>query len=132
MIPGLVTLPAGSRLADGIEAAGGFTADADVTRLNLAQRLGDGDHITIPTLTVSTAPAGTPVSAGDDAGLVNINTAGLDELQQLPGIGPVIAQRIIDYRELFGPFTSIEQLDEITGISPEMVDDLQPLVTIGG
>jgi competence protein ComEA len=64
-------------------------------------------------------------------GLININTASLGDLEQLPGIGPVIAQRIIEFREFYGPFTSIDQLDEVTGISPDMVDELRPLVTVG-
>jgi competence protein ComEA len=128
--PGLVTLPVGSRLADGIDAAGGLAANADVTRLNMAARLGDGDQVNIPTLQPTSA-SGSPEAVSDSDGLVNINTATVDQLVQLPGIGPVIAQRIIDFREFYGPFTSIDQLDEVSGISPDMVDDLRPLVTVG-
>ena len=128
--PGLVTLSVGSRLADGIDAAGGLTEDADVTRLNMAARLGDGDQVSIPTVQ-HTPAGGSPEPVGESGGLVNINTAGLGDLVQLPGIGPVIAQRIIDFREFYGPFTSIDQLEEVTGISPDMVDILRPLVTVG-
>ncbi len=129
--PGLVTLPVGARLTDAIAAAGGLDASADVTRLNLAARLGDGDHITIPMHQPAPA-AGSPVSAVEQDGLLNINTATVAELEQLPGIGPVIAQRIVDFREFYGPFTSVDQLDEVTGISADMVDALSPLVTVGG
>jgi competence protein ComEA len=129
--PGLKTLPVGARLAEAIESAGGLLPDADVSRLNLAARLGDGEIITIPAHVPTPPPGGSPVVAADP-GLVNINTASVVELQELPGIGPVIAQRIVDFREFYGPFTSVDQLDEVNGISLDMVEELTPLVTVGG
>lgn len=133
--PGLYTLPTGARLNDAIVAAGGLRDDADTNALNLAGRIGDGERITIPTRAVAptTAPGATPdeTSVMPTAGLININTAGVAELDQLPGIGPVIAQRIVDFREFFGPFTSTDQLAEVEGISVAMLDRLRPLVTLG-
>ena len=131
--PGLVELDVGARLFQVIAAAGGLTGLADVTSLNLAARVGDGDHVTIPgrqspeTATAAESPVSSPVSP-----LLNINTASAADLEQLPGIGPAIALRIVEYRESYGPFTSIDELDEVTGISPAMVEELRPLVTVGG
>jgi competence protein ComEA len=137
--PGVVSLPAGSRLIDAIEGAGGLLDDADTTSLNLAGRIGDGERIIVPS-TVRTnesrepAPGATPAigSPLDTAGLIDINTAGVSELDQLPGIGPIIAQRIVDFREFYGPFESVDQLVEVEGISQNMVDQFRHLVTTGG
>ncbi len=134
--PGVVYLPNGARLVDAVGAAGGLLASADLSRINLAGRVVDGDQITILSEPVSSSaigvtPAATPVSEAVGSGLLNINTATTAELDQLPGIGPAIAQRIIDFREFYGPFTSIDQLAEVNGISATMVDNLRHLVTIG-
>ncbi len=133
--PGEYELAAGARLNDLVAEAGGFNPEANTTGLNMAGRLADGDHVVVPK--VAPQPAldvgpGTPSAPATDLGLININTASVGELVQLPGIGPVLAQRIIDFREFNGPFTSIDQLDEVTGISEAMVDELRPLVTLGG
>lgn len=133
--PGIVHLPAGSRLHAAIDAAGGLTAGADVTQLNLAARIGDGEHVTIPVRVIRATPSGGDgeIPAADPAdALIDINSAGISELDQLPGVGPVIAQRIVDYRETNGRFESIEQLADIDGISAEMAEELRPLVTLGG
>jgi competence protein ComEA len=129
--PGLVELNAGTRLVQVIAAAGGLTDAADVTGLNLAARVGDGEHITIPGKQSPETAPGSP-AASSVSPLLNINTASAVELEQLPGIGPAIALRIVEYREFYGPFTSVDQLDEVTGISPAMVEQLRPLVTVGG
>ncbi len=130
--PGPVELPVGSRLLDVINAAGGLTELADTTRLNLAARIGDGEHISIPAFVPPepVAPGATPMASSGN--LIDINSATVFELQQLPGIGPAIAQRIVDFREFYGPFTSIDQLAEVTGISTAMVEELRSLVTAGG
>jgi competence protein ComEA len=130
--PGVVTLPAGSRLQDVVAAAGGFAADADTSGLNLAARVGDGERVTIPLrgpLSTALPPDSTPGAVTEN--LININTASVTELDQLPGIGPVIAQRIVEFRDAHGPFAEIDQLAEIEGISADMVNELRPLVTTG-
>jgi len=129
--PGVVRLPAGSRVVDAIDAAGGATAEADLSRINLARVLVDGEQIVVlrpddpdPTSPADAAPAGS-VSGGSSGSLVNLNTATLTQLGTLPGIGPVLAQRIVDGR----PYTSVDQLDEISGIGPTLLERLRPLVS---
>jgi competence protein ComEA len=141
--PGVVELPAASRVSDAVAASGGLTSDADVGQLNLAARLADGQKLVIPTgvpaTTVVAAPApatGQPAvqipATSAPKSLVNLNTASADELKALPGIGEVLAGRIVAYREANGPFRSVDQLGEIKGISPKLLESLRPMVTIGG
>ena len=123
--PGLVRLPPGARVADAIEAAGGVLPEAELDHLNLARRLVDGELITV----------GVPPPPGDPAGLpgggpLNLNTATAAQLETLPGIGPTLAQRIIDYRTTHGPFTSVAQLREVPGIGDARFAELEPLVTV--
>ena len=126
--PGVYTLVASARLNDLIIAAGGFGPEANVSGLNLAARIGDGETIHIPSLV-----SATPVSGNSaESSLININTATVDELDELPGIGEVLASRIVEYRELFGAFSSVDQLIEVEGISQSTIDELRPLVTTGG
>jgi competence protein ComEA len=130
--PGLYTLAAGSRLADAVERAVPL-ASADVSRVPLAERLRDGQSIIVPERS-SHAP-GLPSEAATEAPvsrLIDLNTAPVEELQTLPGIGPVLAQRIVQYREEHGPFRSVDELAKVRGISPRMVDELRDLVTAGG
>ena len=119
--PGLVTLPVGARVADAIEAAGGVLPGTDLGTLNLARKLVDGELVTVG---VSSAEAET---AG---GLVNLNTATVATLQTLPGVGPVLAQRIIDYREQHGGFASVDELRRVTGIGEAKFAELQAWVTV--
>lgn len=144
--PGVVSLPASARVADAVAASGGLREDADVSQINLAARLADGQRLAIPTgptavaaevtQSPTAAPPGQrgtqmPVTAAP-VGPVNINTASIEELKALPGIGDVLAGRIVDYRQTNGPFRTIDQLGEIKGISPKLVETLRPLVTVGG
>jgi competence protein ComEA len=136
--PGVYTLPAGSRLAQAVQAAGGLTSEADAASVNLADYARDGQQVLIPVLGVSPPPSPTPGSqtvsrAGASVslgGLVNLNTATLAELDTLPGIGPVYAQRIIDYRLANGPFTDPAQVMDVKGIGPATYARIQDLVTV--
>jgi competence protein ComEA len=127
--PGLVSLPAGSRVADAVEAAGGLLPEADPASVNLAAVVADGQQIAVGVPGAAPSPAGT---AGGTApgGPVNLNTATATDLDALPGIGPVLAQRIVSYRDQQGRFTSVEQLDDVPGIGPSIYDQLKTLVTV--
>lgn len=130
--PGLVTLPADARVADAIAAAGGARDDADLVGLNLAAHLSDGSSIVVagPAGSVVSVEEGVAAAAGSSGtSLINLNTADLTQLQQLSGVGPVTAQAIVTYREDHGPFTSIDQLEEVPGIGPATRTRLEPLVT---
>jgi competence protein ComEA len=124
--PGLVTLPAGSRVADALRAAGGATPGTDLTSLNLARKLVDGEQILVG---VPSVAAGAAESAGPTSP-VDLNTASVAELDALPGVGPVLAQRIVDWRTAHGGFTSVSQLRQISGIGDSKFADLQPLVRL--
>jgi competence protein ComEA len=127
--PGLVTLPSGARVADAIEAAGGLLPETDPASINLAAVVADGQQIAIgvPGVPSDGGPSPPPVSSD---GLVNLNTATVGELDGLPGIGPVLAQRIVDHRAASGPFSSVEQLDDVPGIGPSTAAELTGLVTV--
>ena len=129
--PGLVTLPAGARVADAVRAAGGALAGTDLSSINLARICVDGEQIAIGVPGAVAAP-GAPGSAdaATTGALVNLNTATSDQLDALPGVGPVLAQRIIDYRTDHGPFQSVDQLHQVSGIGDAKYADLSPLVTV--
>jgi competence protein ComEA len=126
--PGLVRLPAGSRVADAIDAAGGALPGTDLSMINLARKVADGELIVVG-LAISAMPA-TPPAGGAGTGLVNLNTATLEQLQTLPGVGPVLAQRIIDYRESNGAFRSVEDLRKVSGIGDARFNELKARVTV--
>lgn len=121
LTPGLVTLPAGARVADAIAAAGGITTSADVTGINLAERLSDGQMIFI-------GNAQSMQLSSDSR--INLNLATESDLDSLPGVGPVMAGRIIAWRESNQRFHSIEELQEVPGIGPKVFANLKPLVRI--
>ncbi|MEJ7647870.1 MAG: helix-hairpin-helix domain-containing protein [Nakamurella sp.] len=136
--PGLVRVRAGSRVADAIAAAGGTTAEADITGLNVATVLADGDSVVVGTAgrppgSGSVGGAGPPAgsTAAGVSGPVDLNSADNAALQELPGVGPVMAGNIIAWRDANGPFTSVDQLQEITGIGPARYAQLAPLVVVG-
>lgn len=113
------------RVEDAIRAAGGTTDDADMDGVNPAAILSDGDHVHVPQKSRQPAPTPTPPSA---TAPVNVNTATLEQLQTLPRVGPVIAQRIIDYRTTQGAFTSLQDLGRVSGIGPVMLEGLKDRV----
>jgi competence protein ComEA len=146
-------LPAGSIIKDAIAAAGGFTAEADPEKINQALELQDQQQIHVPRRGEENAPP--PVQGGSNAdgftstqgsgsrsvpisggaapvsgGLINLNTATLEQLDSLPGIGPAIAQRIIDYRESIGGFKTVEQITEVSGIGEATLAKIKDLVTV--
>lgn len=127
--PGLFTLPVGSRVADAIRAAGGVRAGTNIGLLNLARRLVDGEQVIVGAVAGSqpAAPAGAPAAPGAP---LNLNTATLEQLDALPGVGPVLAQRILDYRTQHGAFRSVDQLREVTGIGEAKYADLRALVSV--
>ncbi len=130
--PAVYRLPPGSIVQDAIAAAGGATADADVTRLNLAHRLLDGDQIIVPTIAPTNAPGAQSAAAtpGATMGLVNINTAPAVELETLPRVGPSLAQRIIEYRTEHGPFAAIEDIMQVSGIGPSIFSAIKDMITV--
>jgi competence protein ComEA len=143
--PGVYALPRDSRVVDAVQAAGGFSAQADEGAVNMAARLKDGDKLVIPAIGALPPAAGAPeqppsgesspgrsssIPESTSGGLVNINTASLEELQTLPGIGATRAQDIIDYRQAHGGFTTIEDLQNVTGIGTATFERLKDLITV--
>ncbi len=126
--PGVYEFQPGDRVIDAVQAASGPRKDADLDALNLAALLTDGEQVLVPSRTPGgSAPGGGSTSA---PGLVNVNTAPEADLESLPGIGPVLAQRIIDYRTEHGPFVSVDGLLDVSGIGPATLDDFRDLVTV--
>lgn len=127
-----VRVPHNSRVQDAINAVGGVTEDADLSRVNLAAIIHDGDQIHVPVLGDDSEEAGVipalPTRSGGP--VIYINTAVAEELQRLPGIGAVIADRIIAYREANGPFSSFEQLGEVEGIGEATLEEITPFISL--
>jgi competence protein ComEA len=149
--PGLYEFAEGARVQDAIDAAGGLLAEANVDALNLAQLLEDGEQLAIPykagsepvdggdALRLPSADGDTSVNPPSPDGtsndnqnveLVNINTASLEELIALPSIGPTTAQKIVDYRTANGPFSTIEDIMNVSGIGPATFEDIRDLITV--
>jgi competence protein ComEA len=141
--PGLVRLRPGARLADAIAAAGGARPGADIAALNLARLVIDGEQIRLPkpgeVPASSNGMAGSPGAGGGAGGSgspsgsgapVSLNSADVAALDSLPGVGPVLAQRIIDWRTEHGRFTSVDELGEVSGIGDKLLAQLRPKVTL--
>ena len=139
--PGLYEFAEGARVQDAIDAAGGLLTSANIDSINLAALLEDGQQLTIPykageeptvsndddSLVLPGATEETSSQTSDE--LININTASVEELDELPGIGPTIAQRIIDYRDENGPFQTIEDILNVSGVGPSTFDQIKDLIT---
>jgi competence protein ComEA len=145
--PGLVTLAPGARIADALQAAGGAVDGADTIGLNMARQLGDGEQIVVglapvsgqpPTLGSSVgtgtagpaATSGRPKPAPKAAEVLDLNTATVEQLDALPGVGPVTAAAIVAWRQANGKFTSVDQLADVDGIGPARLDKLRSLVRV--
>ena len=125
--PGLYRLAQGSRIADAVTRAGGATAKADLALVNLAAPLADGEQVVVPGGAQASrrrAPARRPAAAAP----VQLSTATLEQLDALPGVGPVTAQKILDYRQKHGAFQSVDELDAVPGIGPKRLEQLHELV----
>jgi competence protein ComEA len=121
----------GSRVADALEKAGGASADAQLDDLNLAGKLADGQKVMVPRKAQPEAqPAAGQVTAQPASTLVNLKTATPEQLDALPGVGPTMAAKIIEYRQKNGPFTTVDELDDVSGIGPSKLEALRDLVTI--
>ena len=134
-LPGLYKLPAGSRVADALRVAGGTTSAADVDALNLAALLADGQKITVPAKKSGSesASGSTPLSSipsSPEGGKININTASKEILETLPGIGEILAQRIIDLREKRGGFKRVEEIQDVSGIGQKKFEAIKDLITV--
>ncbi|HZQ16210.1 MAG TPA: helix-hairpin-helix domain-containing protein [Gaiellaceae bacterium] len=126
--PGLVRLPPGSRVAAAVARAGGLARDADRDGVNLAAPVSDGQQVLVPARGAAGAGAAGGASGSAPAGPISLSAATAEQLDALPGIGPVTAQKIVDYRTQHGAFRSVDDLDAIAGIGPARIAQLQGLV----
>ncbi|HEY8618738.1 MAG TPA: helix-hairpin-helix domain-containing protein [Dermatophilaceae bacterium] len=142
--PGVVRLPPGARVLDAVQAAGGATPSADLNHLNLARLVADGEQIVVPKPGESILTGGSPPAAGagvgapgqgssgagSGGGLIDLNAADASALDSLPGVGPILAQRILDWRAQHGRFTSVDELGEVTGIGDKILAQISPKVRV--
>jgi competence protein ComEA len=128
--PGLYTLDGGARVADAVAAAGGAAAGADLDALNLARVVVDGEQVRVPLLGEPAVGLGSVGGAASTDGKVNINIADVAELDRLPGVGPVLAARIAEYRAAHGPFVSVDALDDVSGVGPALLEKVRAAATV--
>jgi len=135
--PGVVTLPAGARVQDAVAAAGGALTPADLGLINLAAKVSDGQQIIVGPGASGGGGGGSAGAgssglgaSGQGSGAIDINAATVGDLDALPGVGPVLAQRIIDYREANGPFRAVDELGQVPGIGPRKLADLRARVRV--
>jgi competence protein ComEA len=126
--PGLYRLPDGARVADAVARAGGATHKAQIELLNLAARVADGEQVVVPRRGAAGSPAAASTGGAAPSGPVHLNSATIEQLDALPGVGPVTAQKIVDYRQQHGGFKSVDELDAVPGIGPARLEDLRGLV----
>ena len=129
--PGLYRLSQDDRVADALAHAGGATRKADLSLVNLAALVSDGEQVVVPrrgAAGVGAAGAGSADASGVPTGPVHLNSATIEQLDSLPGVGPVTAQKIVDYRQKHGAFSSVDELDAVPGIGPARLDQLRDLV----
>jgi competence protein ComEA len=133
--PAVYELPRGSIIQDAVDAAGGPATDADLDAINLALELQDQQHVRVPRAGEANPPpvvSGGATRSGEMVGhLVDINTATAEELETLPGVGEVTAQRIIDYREANGFFQAVEDIQNVSGIGPKTFEGMRDMITVG-
>ena len=130
--PGIVVVPARSRVADALAAAGGYTDDAAPDSLNLARRVSDGERLHVPRRGEPVAAEAPGEGGGGGPGPVDLNTATEKELEELPGIGPALAKQIVDYRRAHNGFRDVRQLLDVPGIGEKLFSRLRDKVTVGG
>jgi competence protein ComEA len=128
--PGVVRIEEGKRVIDAIEQAGGPLPEADLDALNLAQQVQDGQRINVPRQGEATVGAGTGATGNESGHKVNINLASARELEELPGIGPTLAERIVAYREKKGGFKKVDELKQVSGIGEKKFEELRDYVEI--
>jgi competence protein ComEA len=121
--PGIYRLPRGARVGEAVAAAGGFREEADTGAVNLARVLRDGEQVRIP-------ERGRPSSGSDGGPLLDLNSASREELQKIPGIGPVLAERLVRYREEHGPFGSPDDLLQVPGIGPSKLREIKAFLGV--
>jgi len=118
--PGVYTLDAGMRVGDAVAAAGGAVEGADTDALNLARELVDGEQVKVPI----------EGAVSESNGLINVNVADAAALEKLPGVGPILAGRIVTYRDAHGPFSSIDALDDVSGVGPAILEQIRAAATV--
>ncbi len=128
--PSVYALPRGARVQQAIDAAGGPLASADTQRVNLAAPLEDGQKVDIPFLAAAAPAPSAGAGAQSPTTPLNLNTATAEELDRLPGIGPVLAKKIVDYRQKSGPFQSVDDLHAVPGIGPKRIEQIRSSVTV--